>query len=63
MLFRNISGDIIEINKYNYINDYVYYTKIMETKKSFSKVTTIKNNINYSNIIINSILHKDLKHF
>jgi hypothetical protein len=62
MLFRNISGDIIEINKYDYINDYIYYTKIMETKETFSKVTKIKNNINYSNIIVNSIYNKDLKH-
>jgi len=62
MLFRNISGDIIEINKYDYINDYIYYTKIMEIKETFSKVTKIKNNINYSNIIVNSIYNKDLKH-
>jgi hypothetical protein len=62
MLFRNISGDIIELNKYDYINDYIYYTKIMEIKQTFSKVTKIKNNINYSNIIVNSIYNKDLKH-
>jgi hypothetical protein len=60
MLFRNISGDIIEINKYDYINDYIYYTKIMEIKETFSKVTKIKNNINYSNIIVNSIYNKHL---
>jgi len=61
MLFRNVSGDIIEVNKYNYINDYSYYTKIMEIKQSFyfSKVKKIKHNLNYSNKIMNSILNYD----
>jgi hypothetical protein len=26
MLFRNIDGKIIEIKKYNFVNDYIYYT-------------------------------------
>ena len=30
MLFRNIQGKLIEINRYDYKNDSIYYTKIME---------------------------------
>ena len=37
MLFRTNSGELIEIKKYNYSNDKLYYKKIMEVKQSFSK--------------------------
>ena len=30
MLFRSINGNLIEINKYDYKNDQLYYEKIME---------------------------------
>ena len=30
MLFRSINGKLIEINKYDYKNDQLYYEKIME---------------------------------
>ena len=56
MLFRNIDGKIIEIKKYNFVNDYIYYTKIMEMKKPFSKVIKTQNNLNYSNMIIDNHL-------
>lgn len=32
MIFRNAIGELIEINKYNFINDKLYYEKIMELK-------------------------------
>ena len=37
MLFRSYNGDLIEINRYNYSNDKLYYKKIMEIKQSFTK--------------------------
>ena len=37
MLFRTASGEIIEINKYDFKNDKLYYLKIMELKKTFTK--------------------------
>jgi hypothetical protein len=37
MLFRTNNGELIEINRYNYPNDKLYYKKIMEVKQSFSK--------------------------
>ena len=37
MLFRTNNGELIEIKKYNYSNDKLYYKKIMEVKQSFSK--------------------------
>jgi hypothetical protein len=38
MLFRTIDGKIIEINRYNFKNDKLYYAKIMSIKQSFSKL-------------------------
>jgi hypothetical protein len=56
MLVRKLNGDIIEINKYDYINDYIYYKKILEIKQSFSKAPLNNNNkLNYSSI--NNILY------
>lgn len=37
MLFRTNNGELIEIKKYNYSNDKLYYNKIMEIKQSLSK--------------------------
>jgi wyosine [tRNA(Phe)-imidazoG37] synthetase (radical SAM superfamily) len=59
MLFRNIDGEIIEIKKYTFVNDYIYYTKIMEMKQPFSKVIKRQNNLNYSNMIIDNHLKPD----
>lgn len=33
MLFRTSKGNIIEINKYDYINDNIYHNKIFQLKK------------------------------
>jgi len=55
MLVRKLNGDIIEINRYDYINDYIYYKKILEIKESFSKAPLNNNNLNYSSI--NNILY------
>jgi hypothetical protein len=37
MLFRTNTGELIEIKRYNYPNDKLYYKKIMEVKQHFSK--------------------------
>ena len=60
MLFRDISGNLIEINKYNFKNDKVYYQKIMEIKKQFTKSN--KNvYTNYSNYVIHLLTKVDEK--
>ena len=35
MLFRTINGELIQINRYSFKNDKLYYEKIMEIKKHF----------------------------
>lgn len=43
MLFRTINGELIEINRYSFKNDKMYYEKIMEIKKQFiSKIQSSK---------------------
>ena len=37
MLFRTFTGELIEINKYNFKNDKIYYDKILLVKNPFSK--------------------------
>ena len=47
MLFRTSNGKLIEIKKYNFINDKLYYQKILEIKKSLPKLEkTFCNNYN-----------------
>ena len=37
MIMRNVNGELIKINKYDYANDMIYYEKIMNIKKEFTK--------------------------
>ena len=37
MLFRTVDGELIEINKYDFKNDKLYYEKIMEIQNLFAK--------------------------
>jgi hypothetical protein len=37
MIFRTANGALIEINKYDFKNDVLYYKKIFEVKNGFSK--------------------------
>jgi len=51
MLFRTVTGGLIEIKKYNFSTDKLYYKKIMEIKSTpkeiaFSKLEKPSNNIN-----------------
>jgi hypothetical protein len=54
MLFRDISGNLVELNRYDFINDKLYYQKIIEFKKN-TKSTQVKDS-NYSNYVINNNL-------
>jgi hypothetical protein len=42
MLFRDINGNLIELNKYDFINDKLYYQKIIEIKTKITKLTELK---------------------
>ena len=58
MIYRNIEGLLVEINKNNYKNDNLFYKKIMEIKISFSKYHNV-NNINknsYTNLLIDKLI-------
>jgi hypothetical protein len=37
MLFRTANGELVQINRYNFKNDKMYYEKILEIKKQFIK--------------------------
>lgn len=67
MIFHNTKGELIELNRYDFKNDKLYYQKIMEVKNKFTKSNEInfnnkkKTNFedleeNYSNSIINKII-------
>jgi hypothetical protein len=42
MLFRTNEGVLVEIKKYDFPNDKLYYQKIMEIKKPFTKDISLK---------------------
>ena len=44
MLFRNNDGSLIEIKKNNFVNDKLYYIKILEFKKT---LLNVKKTFNY----------------
>lgn len=33
MLFRSVNGELVQINRYDFKNDKLYYEKIMQIKK------------------------------
>ncbi len=43
MLFRTANGELIEINKYDFKNDKLYYQKIIEIK--FNSSSKLKTNL------------------
>jgi len=45
MLFRINTGELIEINKYNFSNDKLYYQKIMDLKKPLTKNKSLVNHL------------------
>ena len=51
MLFRTNKGELIEVKKYDFPNDKLYYQKLMEIKKSikpapFAKSEQVKSQLN-----------------
>jgi len=59
MIFRNIDGILVELNRFDFKNDYLYYKKILELKQFFSKSNQNNNSYNYSNFLINKIVNKE----
>ena len=57
MIFRKEDGMLVEINRFDYKNDYLYYKKVLELKHFFSKSNQMNNSYNYSNYIINKIIN------
>ncbi len=43
MLFRTLDGKLVEINKYAFKNDKLYYEKIKDIYKLFDNQTSIDN--------------------
>jgi len=56
MLFRNAEGKLVEINRYDYKNDHIYYKKIMQLK---NLINNDPKEFNYSKILIQNIIIKD----
>lgn len=58
MIYRNIEGLLVEINKNNYKNDNLFYKKIMEIKIPFSKYHNVHNinKNNYTNLLIDKLI-------
>jgi len=46
MLFRTSEGKLIEIKKYDFKNDTLYYEKLLDIKKPLSKLEKSFNNKN-----------------
>lgn len=46
MLFRTTEGNLIEIRKYNFKNDTMYYEKLLDIKKPIPKLEKTFNNKN-----------------
>lgn len=46
MLFRTNTGELIEINKYDFTNDKLYYKKLLELKTSSPKLEKTFNHKN-----------------
>jgi hypothetical protein len=42
MLFRTNKGELIEVKKYDFPNDKLYYQKLMEIKKSIKPASFAK---------------------
>jgi hypothetical protein len=49
MLFRDTNGNLVELNRYDFKTDKLYYQKIMEIKQLFTKSNK---NQNYSDYVI-----------
>ena len=60
MLFRNSVGFLVEINKGDYKNDYIYYNKLMKIKVVLNTNDTNMNKNTYSKQAISRLLEETL---
>ena len=51
MIYRNINGDIVVINKMDFKNDKLFYKKIMDIKTPFTKLNKFQNNNDINGIL------------
>jgi hypothetical protein len=51
-----MDGKLVEINKYNFSNDVIYYEKIMNIKKGFI-TKKISSKVSNTNSVISKFLH------
>jgi hypothetical protein len=51
MLFRDVNENLIELNRYDFINDKLYYQKIIEIKTKTTKSSEFKDS-KYSGYVI-----------
>lgn len=52
MIIRKHNGELIELKKQNFINDKLYYSKIVELKFNFTKVRDNTEEKTYTSYII-----------
>jgi len=65
MIFRNSNGHLININKYDYPNDKIYYEKVMKLQEEFTKCDYNNKNNDKNNdkkLIIKEIFHDNISH-
>lgn len=55
MFFRNLLGNLIELNRYDYKNDHIYYKKVLEIKNLLNKNAK---QFSYSKLAIQNALTK-----
>ena len=60
MLFRNRDGSMIILDKYEFKNDELYYSKIKNIKFGKNDLLNLspKNSVNYSNSLIDRLLER-----
>jgi hypothetical protein len=49
MIFRTVTGELIEINKYDFKNDKLYYDKIISLQNLFAKEVILSKLMSSSN--------------
>lgn len=56
MIFRKYDGQLIEINKRQFVNDTLYYNKMMYFKFNFTKETLSHDKKSHTSLIINKYI-------
>jgi hypothetical protein len=68
MLFRNKEGVLVEINRYDYKNDFIYYNKVSQMKNLLNTISEEKKEecdndaeivfTSYSNKLVKGLIEK-----